>query len=565
VSLSSSQDIDYFKSEIQNDINDFKSYLQLQKSGVSNSVQFRLVFKSKLDAFQIKLRELILQKDLNNSIKINIVQDVLPIIYSTLNLFPDTDDFVNEWMDLSLACNFFMLNLCSLGRSNEEWKLRAAANILSEILLGVPKIEKLPEPNKFQDKKYNLEIFRFRNALTMNSGVFIESIITLYDISYENYTEWVSNAFWNFKKYNDFYSQLNKNISFYGLNKDAQKDFETIRMYLMPLWNSLVMILNVTKTFGFTWPKGIETYDLFEKSLSGIVLYFKQVQEEYQEIFDKLSELKHDKIYSNNDDPFSSPHTIRLQLIMDYIKIYLDLIENYAKINLNLVEVSKSEVDRETLKALLHEIFDFKSTLDKNLPEGISVANSQLSAYYIDLLDLILEVSIQAEQDLDKSVVELITTEKEFFSDAYFRLIKLQILESFRSQKEIDVDKVLEELEYLKTKNQYKYRENLDIHVLQFFVLFYVGKEINILNTINDLEAEINEITSNKKLVEYFKRYLKYLKGEVENFPNEYLKHVKLDYNTWYQNLPVVQKSTGKSLLYTPLQAFQFKVEKIED
>ncbi len=501
--------------ELQDDIRTLQQFLMSRS--IANSTQTKIVFNNSLKNLNLKLRQVFLNNSIDPHQKIEVAKIVLPKLQDCFNYLPA--QLSEQWMDLTITCNFVLLYLTSLGRQFEDTRLYAAANILVRLLMGIRDVEFELEFSSDQ------EISKIRNALTMTSGVFLEAILTLYELNENDLIQWANRAHFHFAKHWTFVKS--DRVQQYIFSGSAEEQFQKLRFCLLPLWNSLVLALNLVRIYGDLFPENIDTHGLYEKSFRGVADYAKKIHETFQHYVDKVNDHWRKGIYDKNDNPFNSEHIQRVYLIGKFALLYVHHINTYSELSESLKFAKMVPKTATEISKLMEMALQLKDEVDQ-VCTGQNVFDTNYMAFYYDLYELMLEYSIHCE--VDDFIQHDIIDAKEKIPLLYYKLFTI---EQLTGKKRHGFD-----IEFLEEKLKFRQREFLDVQILTTKIATY------------KLPSDFSSSEDYRKTLE---AVIYYYQGKGE-FPEELGKFNPIDYHTWFFGIQL-----PNSMQYFPIGSYQFK------
>lgn len=550
----------YLIQEIADTATDLKDYVQRNKGSITNPTQFTIVMKRKIKNLNDQVQQLILGKSISIEDKVHSLSDLSPIIVRALQLFPKSETYSQLFLDLSIISNYLVVNVAVLGRQKDIWRLQATANILANLLVKLPEIPDLPVFPQKSDPDYWKDMKRIRNALAITSGVYIEAVIAIYEFNYDNLIRWSNMAIHHFNLYIEFIEQLNFRKLLVDFGKKTDDDvFFTLRFYLMPIWNTYVFLLNIYRFFGSQIPDELDQIAIENTDDHVIVAYGEYVASLFTNVFNLTQQTYQEGLLSRNDNPDESDHMKTLHVIRNFARLYRSQFDVFHEL-LPLSE-NKSPEMIDTQISMLTNLLEMVRDLT---PSDVNPLGTSMLAYYFDIYEL--SITYHGMKSLttgDKTALREIayieTQSKEVLEKTAlltFLYTKFSIAFDLENNLNSNLSTHLDNLELLKSQFQYKYRELVDIHFLEYLVYKAMDMGYQAKSVLDDLESNIKKFDLSASLLGQIKSAIAGLHGSSKDLPTVLFS--PFDYHTWA--LPAALTINQMTIYYTPISAKQFKI-----
>ncbi len=233
----------------------------------------------------------------------------LSIAITTLNniltKIPNEKDYQTVWLELTASHNLLLGVFATYYQQGTDMtRLQAQANLLSRLLVGIPKIEKIPTLPPKEDPNYRKSLTALLNAVMSAESVYTAALTAIPTMHYEDFINWANNAFRYASlvlKVSDLlvYEEIYKNDP---LNRNIF--FERVTVTLLPIIRAYSIPLLTYSKLGELWPQEIDSHGFIEPPIHlGLIRLAEKLEEKMDARLDELQRLYDEGILDRNDDP----------------------------------------------------------------------------------------------------------------------------------------------------------------------------------------------------------------------------------------------------------------------
>ena len=556
------------------DIRDF--ILQLKERSLG-FLQQKIILNRKIEHLKQLFNQVNMDFTINADAKADFFLKALPILAEALNHLPTEKEFQEQWMELSSAFNFFLIAISSMKGEMEQRKIQASANLLAQILTGVPKLERLPELPTMEDRTYIKRFALVFNLVQSTAGVYTSILGSLDTIHIDDLVQWVNLAFWHYKLYFELLEEIDL-IKFYEITKKRDGSFyQRIIAYYGSLFNVIALSLQLESLLGQGWHEKIETYGILqEKSLKGVILLLKQGIEILNQLEATLQRGVEQGIIDRNERPEHSPYFQQLLFFKGILEKELVISEAMFEVFMLKNQDAKTELFR-AYQASSQFLTMLNQMHQNNINEIIS---SQLGEEFLNEVqrNIALGALLNKYQDSSAPFTVILNELEGVFQaikmEKHPKLFLLKILASLFTNllHECDETRLLEaytELRELKKHLMLYPRDYLAASSLLSILSYGLNLE-PVEEIIKELEKdyELGIISANMfHLQEDYASYVQALKNVFLNkapaytFSKERSFLIPLDHWSWL--IPELQRLNKKNdfpLLYYPFNRLHDKI-----
>jgi len=418
----------------------------------SENPRNKILLTSKLEEIEVKYTEMIYRKDVFSEGFIKIFEEVHRAANNVLNRLPNTSGFDSIRLGLLSISNRALVEYSSFFMHASIEKIYSSANILAELLVGLTRIEDLPEIPDHTSPNYEKIALRHISIIVSTSELFAIAIQIIPIIEKGNLITWTNEVLTRFDLLVEVFNRIDCHQIF-----DRYQKLSKTEILIFNISSCIRHIVQVFKLleylyegFGTDWPDEILVTNHFpSKDIEGIYVFTRKTNEmltQLEEILNLFDPQVLEK-YQGEKGEAIFEDAKKVRSLFQQMMVKYQILGAYENRMLRIPDLDSSI---ELLEAKIRMIVG-----EGMLTQGSSLIDWTYVMYIYD--DLIAFYTIRAmlsgdyltfRSHIDTFLMQSFFDMTELFSETKFNAILADLFVAISFQVNPDLSRFKELLEY---------------------------------------------------------------------------------------------------------------------
>ncbi len=224
---------------------------------------------------------------------------------NVLTRIPNEDAYQTVWLELTASHNMLLGVFAAYYQQGTDMtRLQAQANLLSRLLVGIPRIEKIPNLPSKESREYRKSLVALLNAVMSAESVYTAALTAIPTMHHEDLINWANNAF----RYASLVLEVSDLLEYEEIYKNdplnRNRFFERVTVTLLPIIRVYSIPLLVYSKLGELWPNTINSHEFVEPPIHmGLIKLADKLEEKMNARLNELQRLYDNGVLDRNEDP----------------------------------------------------------------------------------------------------------------------------------------------------------------------------------------------------------------------------------------------------------------------